>query len=88
MLERLAGLEEEYTRLTERMNDPAVLTDQRALRETGRRIKELEPIVRGLLDGQALDDLATAKEMLPTRAATTATWCGPRSTTRRRRSRV
>ena len=65
MLERLAGLEEEYQQVAARMNDPAVLTDQRALRDTGRRLKELEPIVAAYNEyKQASDDLAAAKEML------------------------
>src|SRR5437763_12074555 len=65
MLERLAGLEEEYQRVAARMNGPAVLTDQRALRDTGRRLKELEPIVAAYNEyKQASDALAAAKEML------------------------
>src|SRR3954466_11082050 len=64
MLERLAGLEEEYQQVASRMNDPAVLTDQRALRDTGRRLKELEPIVKGYKQYRsALDDLAVAREL-------------------------
>ena len=64
MLERLAGLEEEYQQVTDRMNDPAVLTDQRALRETGRRFKELEPIVAAYREYKAaLDDLGAAQEL-------------------------
>ena len=65
MLERLAGLEEEYARLTERMNDPAVLTDQHALRDTGRRLKELEPIVAAFRSyREATENLAAGREML------------------------
>src|SRR5437763_11199363 len=65
MLERLAGLEEEYQRVAARMNGPAVLTDQRALRDTGRRVKELEPLVAADREyKEASDDLAAAKEML------------------------
>src|SRR5688500_6786578 len=64
MLERLAGLEEEYQQVADRMNDPAVLTDQRALRDTGRRLKELEPIVAAYREYRAaLDDLGAAKEL-------------------------
>ncbi len=64
MLERLAGLEEEYQQVADRMNDPAVLTDQRALRDTGRRLKELEPIVAAYREYKAaLDDLGAAKEL-------------------------
>ncbi|HUR18329.1 MAG TPA: peptide chain release factor 1 [Acidimicrobiales bacterium] len=65
MLERLAGLEEEYARLSERMNDPAVLTDQHALRDTGRRLKELEPIVAAFRSyREATGNLAAGREML------------------------
>ncbi len=65
MIERLAGLEDEYARLTERMNDPAVLTDQHALRDTGRRLKELEPIVAAFRSyREATENLAAGQEML------------------------
>ena len=58
------GLEEEFAQVTDRMNDPAVLSDQRALRELGRRRKELEPIVQAYRAYRsALDDLAVAKEL-------------------------
>src|SRR5438874_223127 len=46
------------------MNDPAVLTDQHALRDTGRRLKELEPIVAAYRQYRsALEDLDVAKEL-------------------------
>src|SRR5437870_13539221 len=65
MLERLAGLEEEYQQVADQMNDPAVLTDQRALRDTGRRLKELEPIIAAYQAYKvAQDDMAAAREML------------------------
>ncbi|HVF20794.1 MAG TPA: peptide chain release factor 1 [Mycobacteriales bacterium] len=64
MLERLAGLEEEYQQVTDRMNDPAVLTDQHALRDAGRRFKELEPIVAAYREYRAaVGDLEAAKEL-------------------------
>ncbi|MBW3668251.1 MAG: peptide chain release factor 1, partial [Actinobacteria bacterium] len=64
MLERLAGLEEEYQQVADRMNDPVVHADQRALRDTGRRFKELEPIVFAYREYKAaLDDLEAAKEL-------------------------
>ena len=66
MLERLADLEREYEQVLVRLADPAVLTDQRALREASRRHKELEPIVFAYRElKQAHDDMGTAKEMLP-----------------------
>ncbi len=66
MLERLAGLEEEYDAVVAQLSDPAVFTDPRRLRDLSRRQKELEPIVvasRGYRRAQ--DDLTVAKEMLP-----------------------
>src|SRR5688500_15750089 len=46
------------------MNDPAVLSDHRAVRDTGRRMKELEPIVAAYRQFKAAhDDLEVAKEM-------------------------
>jgi peptide chain release factor 1 len=64
MLDRLAGLEAEYDQVVEKMNDPAVLADHRALRDTGRRMKELEPIVAAYREYRAAhDDLEVAREM-------------------------
>ncbi len=66
MLERLQALEEEYQAVLRQLSDPAVLTDQAALRSASRRHKALEPIVEAHHRyRRALDDLATAKEMLP-----------------------
>ena len=65
MLERLEGLEEEYQLVLDRMNDPAVLADQHALRDAGRRFKELEPIVAAYREYKAAhDDLQAAAEMV------------------------
>jgi peptide chain release factor 1 len=65
VLERLAGLEQEYEEVIELLGAPEVLTDQRRLRDTSRRHKELEPIVRAYRDyRQASEDLNTAKEMI------------------------
>src|SRR5215472_1943669 len=66
MLERLQGLEDEYQTVLGQLADPAVLSDQIALRDASRRHKALEPIVEAShAYRRALDDLATAKEMLP-----------------------
>ncbi|MDQ1429271.1 MAG: peptide chain release factor 1, partial [Acidimicrobiaceae bacterium] len=66
MLDRLQGLEDEYDAVLRQLSDPAVLTDQNALRDASRRHKALEPIVAAHhAYRRALDDLATAKEMLP-----------------------
>ncbi len=65
MDEALVALVDEYEQATNRMGDPAVLSDQRALRQVGRRVKELEPIVdvaRRLLAARA--DREAAQELL------------------------
>ena len=65
MLERLEGLEDEYAQIAERLNDPAVLSDHRAVRDAGRRLKELEPVVHiHRRYREVLDDLATAANMV------------------------
>jgi peptide chain release factor 1 len=64
-LERLAGLEGEYETVLVQLSDPAVISDQRRLRQVSRRHKELEPVVAAYRDYQAAaDDLATAQELL------------------------
>jgi peptide chain release factor 1 len=64
VLERLAGLEQEYEAVVRDLSDPAVLTDQRRLRQVSRRHKELEPIVQAYRDYQeAHQNLAAAKEL-------------------------
>src|SRR5438067_4876452 len=64
MLERLADLEREYEEVLKQLSDPAVIGDQRALRDISRRHKELEPIVRRYRDYRAaLDQLGEAKQM-------------------------
>lgn len=65
MDEALVALIDEYDQSAARMGDPAVLADQRLLRQVGRRVKELEPIVvvaRRLLDARA--DREVAVELL------------------------
>ena len=65
MLERLADLEREYEDVLTQLADPAVIGDQRALRDVSRRHKELEPIVQRYREYRAaLDQLAEAKQML------------------------
>ncbi|MGH9156860.1 MAG: peptide chain release factor 1 [Acidimicrobiales bacterium] len=66
MLERLAGLEDEYEVVSARMADPAVLGDNRAARETGRRLKELEPLVAAYRRyREVTENMAAGREMLP-----------------------
>src|SRR5205823_8923893 len=64
MLERLADLEQEYEDVLRQLADPAVIGDQRALRDVSRRHKELEPIVQRYREYRAaLDQLGEAKQM-------------------------
>lgn len=64
MIERLAGLEEEFRLVEARLGDPDVLGDQQRLRAESRRYKELTPIVEAYRAYRAcLDDLAAAKEL-------------------------
>jgi len=65
MDEALTALVDEYEQATARMGDPAVLADQRMLRQVGRRVKELEPVVdvaRRLLAARA--DREVARELM------------------------
>src|SRR5205823_769841 len=65
MLERLADLEQEYEDVLRKLSDPAVIGDQRALRDVSRRHKQLEPIVQRYREYRAaLDQLGEAKQML------------------------
>ena len=64
MLERLSGLEAEYENVVLRLSDPAVQGDQAAMREAGKRLKDLEPLVETYKKyAGAVDDLAVAREM-------------------------
>ena len=64
MLERLADLEREYEDVLQKLADPAVIRDQRALRDVSRRHKQLEPIVQRYREYRAaLDQLSEAKQM-------------------------
>jgi peptide chain release factor 1 len=56
---------DEYEQTAARMGDPAVLADQRSMRQVGRRVKELEPlaaVARRLLAARA--DRDAARELL------------------------
>jgi peptide chain release factor 1 len=65
MLERRAEFEKEYEQLLERLADPAIASDQRAMRTVARRHKELEAIVRTMRDLDAAgEDLAAARDLL------------------------
>ncbi|HZQ26653.1 MAG TPA: peptide chain release factor 1 [Acidimicrobiales bacterium] len=64
MLERLAGLEQEYEEVVAQLGDPAVLSDQRRLREVSKRHKDLEPVVAAYRAYRsATEDLEVAKEL-------------------------
>lgn len=65
VLERLEGLEREYEAVLAQLSDPAVVADQKRLRETSRRHKELEPIIAALREYRAAEgDLNAGREML------------------------
>ena len=65
MLERLESLEREYEVVLAQLSDPAVISDQRRLREVSRRHKELEPVVEAVREYRsASGDLDAAREML------------------------
>ncbi|HEX6395203.1 MAG TPA: peptide chain release factor 1 [Acidimicrobiales bacterium] len=65
VLDRLENLEREYEVVLAQLSDPAVISDQRRLRDVSRRHKELEPIVEALRDYRsAAGDLDAAREML------------------------
>ena len=64
MLERLAGLEEEYEDVLRQLEDPDVHADQRRLRELSQKHKHLERIVAAYRHlKQVRDDLGAAKEL-------------------------
>jgi peptide chain release factor 1 len=65
MLDRLRALEDEFDEVEARLGEPDVHNDREAYATLARRHKELEPIVRASRERrQAVEDLATAKEML------------------------
>ena len=65
MLDRLAGLEREYDEVVLRLSDPITQASPTALRELGKRLKDLEPVVVAYRElCSCTDDLDVAKEML------------------------
>jgi peptide chain release factor 1 len=65
VLERLAGLADEYRLVVAQLSDPDVISDQRKLRDVARRNHELEPIVAAYEEYRgAVGDVAAAREML------------------------
>jgi peptide chain release factor 1 len=63
--ERLVALEDEFRSVEARLSDPKVFEDNAAYVALTRRHKELDPIVAAVRErNQAVEDLATAKEML------------------------
>jgi peptide chain release factor 1 len=64
VIERLAGLEDEYDLVEASLGDPDVLGDQRRLREETKRYKELTPLIETYRAYRArVEDLAAAKEL-------------------------
>jgi peptide chain release factor 1 len=65
VLERLEGLEREYEAVLTQLSDPAVVSDQKQLRDVSRRHKQLEPIIAAVRAYRAAEgDLGAAREML------------------------
>ena len=64
MIDRLAGLEDEYLAVEARLADPEVLSDQQRLRKESKRYKDLTPLITTFRAYRGrLDDLAAAREM-------------------------
>jgi len=65
VIDRLAGLEDEFRTVETRLTDPEVLADQVRLRAASRRYKELSPVVEAYRSYIARrDDLEAATELL------------------------
>ncbi|HEX9260430.1 MAG TPA: peptide chain release factor 1, partial [Acidimicrobiales bacterium] len=65
MIERLAGIEDEYAAVEARLSDPEVQADQNRLQAEGRRYKELTPVVEAYRRYRArLADLEAARELM------------------------
>jgi peptide chain release factor 1 len=65
VFERLDDLESEYQGVLQQLSDPAVIADQRTLREVSRRQHELAPIVAAYRSYQTAEaDLGAARDLL------------------------
>ena len=65
MFERIDELVTEYGNVLAQLADPAVIADQRRLREVSRRHHDLEPVVAAYKSYRAVEaDLAVARELL------------------------
>jgi peptide chain release factor 1 len=65
VIDRLAGLEDEFARLEQELADPAVLGDAARLRAVSRRYKEITPVVAAYRAYRAAqDDVAAATDLL------------------------
>ena len=65
MFERLAGIEDDYQLIEDSLADPAVIADQRRLRDVTRRYKELAPLVEALRRHRVRSaDAATSRELM------------------------
>jgi peptide chain release factor 1 len=74
VLERLSDIENEYEAVLVQLSDPAVIGDQRRLRDASRRHKELEPVVATYREYRAVAaDLAAAHELMADVALAPAT---------------
>jgi peptide chain release factor 1 len=65
VFDRLATLEDEFVSLEASLSDPAIVNDQRALRDTSRRYKDLTPVVECIRRRhRLLDDAAATREVI------------------------
>jgi peptide chain release factor 1 len=73
MFERLTSVEDEYVALESALSDPDVVGDQRRLRDTSRRYKQLGPLVDCLRRYRVrADDAEAARELLASTPAPSA----------------
>lgn len=64
LLAAVEPLREEYRQVESAMSDPAVVSDQRAMRRVGRRYAELGPVVKAADERRRLaEDLGAAREL-------------------------
>ncbi len=64
VLDRLAGLKDEYAQVEARLGDPDVISDQTRLIELSKRYKDLQPLVQCITRYEARQaDLEAAREM-------------------------
>ena len=67
LLEKVLSLQDKFASLQEQLSSPDVMSDMKKYVQLNKDYKELEPIIKaGLGYKKALDDIASAKEILQT----------------------